>query len=151
MRASTRAGLWAVSSAALLFGGWLALCAFLTRSLPVEVQREFFRVISLQALAPLWAATLASQLVLARVVPAAVERGWRAAIAGTALLATVWFVPIGIWLFDAWSPAGAADWLRTWLLLVAAVGSALLLPRRILAALAPGAFAPAPSRVNVAR
>jgi hypothetical protein len=150
MSALARAGLWAASSAALLFGGWFALCAFLTRSLPPEVQREFFRVISLQALAPLWAATLASLVALARVAPA-VEHGFGRASLAIALLASLWFVPVGVWLFDAWSPSGLSDWLRTWLLLVAAVGAALLLPRRLLPWLAPGGFAPEPPRAKVAQ
>jgi hypothetical protein len=144
-----RAGLWAAVSGALLFGVWYALCAWLTRGMLPGVGDEFFRVISLQALAPLWLATLASALVLARVFPG-LERGARGLITGVACAAMFWFFPVGIWLFAAWSPGGVGDWLRTWLLLVAAVGAALLLPRWFVPALAPGAFAPGRVRGNVA-
>lgn len=149
MNAVARAGIWAAVSGALLFGGWYALCAWLTRGMLPPVREEFFRVIALQALAPLWFATLASALVLARMAPQ-LERGARGLIVGIASCATFWFFPVGIWLFSAWSPAGIGDWLRTWLLLVAAVGAALLLPRRFLRALAPGVFAPGRARGNVA-
>jgi hypothetical protein len=149
MNAVARAGLWAAVSGALLFGGWYALCAWLSRGMVPGVGDAFFRAISLQALGPLWLATLASALVLARWVPA-LERRLRGLIVGIATSAGLWFFPVGIWLFTAWSPAGVGDWVRTWLLLVAAVGTALLLPRGFLAALAPGAFAPARTRSNLA-
>lgn len=149
MNAIARAGLWAAVSGALLFGGWYALCAWLTRGMLPGVGDEFFRVISLQALAPLWLATLASALVLARIAPG-LERGARGLVVGIASSATLWFFPVGIWLFSAWSPAGIGDWTRTGLLLVAAVGTALLLPRRFLPALAPGVFAPGRTRGSFA-
>jgi hypothetical protein len=144
-----RASLWATLSVALLLGGLLAIGALFARGLPRDIRFELASAVALQALIPLWAATFATWLVAARLAPA-LERSLGRVALGVAAAATLWFPLIGGVLFIAWEPRGAADWAGTWLLMVAAVTAALLLPRWGVRALRSGVFAPDARRGNVA-
>lgn len=144
-----RASVWAALSAALLFGGLLALGALVARGLPREVRLDLFSAIVLQALAPLWAATLATWLVANRLAPA-LDRTLARLALGVAAVAALWFPLVGGLLFTAWSPRGLADWAGTCAILVGAVTASLFLPRWLVRGLGPGAFAPDAGRGNVA-
>jgi hypothetical protein len=140
---------WAACSGALLAGGFAALVAWIAwhaGATPGPVQRQAWialatRVLE-QALLPLWGATLVSWLALARGVPA-LDRGWRTLAPGIALLAALWFAPVGAFGFTMWTPRDAHDVLGTLALCAGGVSVALLLPRWLWRRLAPGAFSAA--------
>ena len=145
-----RAGVWAVLSAVLLFGGLLALGALVARGLPREARTALASAIALQALAPLWAATLATWLVASRIAPG-LDRSLARLALGVAVAAALWFPLVGGVLFSAWSPQGLGDWAGTCAILVGAVTAALFLPRWLVPGLHPGVFARDAGRGNVAR
>jgi len=144
-----RASVWAALSVALLLGGLFAIGALFAGELPREIRFELASAVALQALIPLWAATFATWLVATRLAPA-LERSLARVALGVAAAATLWFPLIVGVLFVAWHPRGPADWAGTWLLLVAAVTAALLLPRWLVRGLRSGVFAPGAGRGNVA-
>jgi hypothetical protein len=140
---------WAVCLAALLAGGFAALVAWIAwhaGASPGPVQLQAWIAIATrvleQALLPLWAATLASWLALARGLPA-LDRGWRTLAPGVALLAALWFAPVGAFGFTMWTPRDAHDVIGTVALCAGGVSVALLLPRWLWRRLAPGAFSAA--------
>lgn len=146
-----RALAWALGSGLLLAGGFALLVAALALSLalragaaPGPLQRQAWLAVATsvlaQALLPLWAATLASWLALARIAPA-LDRRWRTVAPGVAALAALWFAPVGAFGFSIWQPTGARDVLGTLALCAGGVSAALLLPR-LSRRLAPGCFAP---------
>jgi hypothetical protein len=99
-----------------------------------------------QALLPLWGGALVTWLAVVRLAPAS-DVSWRTVAPGVTALALLWFVPVGLWSFDAWTPSDAGDAVGTALLCGGGVAAALLLPRLLFRPLAPGAFAPdAPAR-----
>jgi hypothetical protein len=146
---AVRASVWAALSAVLLFGGLLALGALVARGLPRGVGLELARAIALQALGPLWAATLATWLAASRVAPA-LDRSLARLALGVAAIAALWFPPIGGFLFSVWSPRGPGDWVGTCAILVGAVTAALFLPRWLVRGLGPGVFARDAGQGNVA-
>jgi len=142
---------WTLGSGLLLTGGFAVLVVGLAVRLsaqagtaPGPLQRQAWLAVATtvlaQALLPLWAATLASWLALARVVPR-MDRGWRTLAPGVALLASLWFAPVGAYGFSVWQPTGARDVVGTLVLCAGGVSAALLLPR-LSRHLAPGTFAP---------
>jgi len=146
-----RALAWAGASAALLAGGFYAVGAALVAvashhagTSPGEIQiaglHALFFAVLREALLPHWLLTLATWLVLARLVPR-LEGAWRSLGPSLAAVAALWFPAVGIVFFRAWKPTSAADVANTWLLMTASVAAALLLPRLVLHPLAPGALA----------
>jgi len=142
---------WAGASAALLAGGFYAvgagLVAFASHraaTTPGDVQIQalhalYFAVLR-EALLPHWLLTLATWLVLARLVPR-LEGGWRSLGPCLAAVAALWFPAVGFVLFTAWKPGRPLDVANTWLVMSGSVAAALLLPRLVLPPLAPGALA----------
>lgn len=102
---------------------WLALAAAVLR----------------QALLPLWAGALLTWLVMVRLAPS-LDASWRTVGPGLFTVALVWFVPIGLWSFEAWTPSDAGDGVGTAVLCGGGVAAALLLPRLLCRPLAPGAL-----------
>lgn len=141
---------WAVATvvvilaAALAAGVGLAKLA-LAGSEIGEVQRavwlELGRTVARQALAPLGGLTVLAWLALSTRFPA-LECRWRGLLAGVPLVAAAGFLPVGAWLFTAWRPETVWDRAGTLGLVAGGVSAALLLARRALPVLAPGAFAP---------
>lgn len=103
--------------------------------------RALYRTILVQALLPQAALALGGWLAAAWWRPR-LDTSWRTLLPGVTLLAVLCFVPVGALAFEAWSPAGPRDVAGTCLLLSVGVAAALLLPRRLLRPLGPGAFAP---------
>ena len=146
-------GGWLVSSVGLLVGGFALLGAAGTASGWLRAGEEvgavpglwrlLFRIVLAEALLPQLLLTLSSWLLLARLLPA-LERSWRGLLPGVPALAALWFPLVGEYGFRSWTPTTPADYANTLLLLSAAVGVALLLPRRVLPFLAPGVFAAGP-------
>lgn len=139
---------WAGVAAVLLVCGlalWLSALFALGGAGAASALRAAGRAlhwaILVQALLPHATLTLAGWLVLARLCPR-LDTSWRSLGPGVALLAAVCFAPVGAGTFRSWSPSGPGDVVATWLLLTAGVAGALLLPRRLLRPLGPGAFAP---------
>jgi hypothetical protein len=141
---------WATLSIVVLGAGFVSLVAALasvgylrTGNFPGELQRHaWFSVMTavfMQALAPLWGATLLSWLALVRVAPR-LDASWRTLALGIAGLAAVWFAPVGAYCFQIWTPGSARDVVGTLALCAGGVSAALLLPRAALRALAPGAL-----------
>jgi hypothetical protein len=142
---------WCALSAVALVAGLLSLVAGIvawgalrTGQWPGELQRHAWQLLAttvlVQALLPLWAATLATWLLLLRVAPW-LDATWRRLASGIAALAALWFAPVGAYSFDAWTPTSARDVAATVLLCAGGVSAALLLPRFGFRPLAPGAFA----------
>ena len=146
-----RALAWAGVSASLLAGGFyaagvafVAIGSHRAGTSPGEVQiaglHALFFAVLREALLPHWLLTLATWLVLARLLPR-LEGAW--CFLGPSLLAVaaLWFPAVGFGLFRAWKPTSALDVANTWLLMTAAIAVSLLLPRVVLRSLAPGALA----------
>ncbi len=149
-----RALAWpAIGGAALALGlallglGALALGSLRTGVWPTHLQRAawgaLFEAVLRQALLPHVLLTAAGWLALVRVAPR-LDRSWRTLVPGLLALAGAAF-PIVARGFSVWSPASAADVVSTALLLSASAAAALLLPRALVRALGPGAFARSPS------
>jgi len=141
--------LWWAAASALVFatagaGVGLALVGFALAGVELgEVQRTLWiglaEAVATTALAPLGAWTLGTWW-LAAAVRAALDARWRSLAPGVAALAALGFPPVGAFCFTAWHARSALDYAATWLLLAGTVTGALLLARRMLPALAPGAF-----------
>jgi hypothetical protein len=117
-----------------------------------EVQRAVWlslaRVVGTRALAPLALGTVVAWWAMAGRWPA-LDASWRALAPGTAAVAVLLFPPVGAWVFTAWGPASARDYLGTWALVAGGVTAALLLARAVVPGLGPGALAggaPPPAR-----
>jgi hypothetical protein len=146
-----RALAWAGVSASLLAGGlysvgaaFVAIGSHRAGTSPGEIQMAglhalFFAVLR-EALLPHCLLTLATWLVLARLLPR-LEGAWRFLGPSLAVVAALWFPAVGFGLFRAWKPTSALDVANTWLLMTAAIATSLLLPRVVLRPLAPGALA----------
>lgn len=148
-----RALAWALGSGLLLTGGFALLVLLVAARLalhadtmPGPLQRHAWLTLTTtlleQALLPLWAATLASYLALARLAPR-LDRAWRTLAPGVAVLAALWFAPVGAFRFSVWHPTRIGDVIGTLALCAGGVSAALLLPR-LCRSLAPGTFAPPP-------
>ena len=115
-----------------------------TGNFPGELQRHAWFSLTAtvleQALVPLWAATLGSWLAVLRIAPR-FDADWRSLAVGIAGLAGLWFAPVGVYCFEAWTPASGRDVVATLLLCAGGVSAALLLPRWAWRWLAPGALA----------
>ncbi|MFI5315558.1 MAG: hypothetical protein ACHQ6T_07645 [Myxococcota bacterium] len=155
-----RALVWlAVSSGILLAGFALLAAALLVPSvlahgaLPGPLQRDalglVYSSIARQALLPELALTLVTWLALARIAPA-LERSWRFLALALPAVALLWFPFVGSHLFAIWSPGGARDYAATMVAVSGGAALALLLPRWLSSALAPGCFAAPPKRGIVA-
>lgn len=142
---------WSLLSALLLVVGFGLLVAGIiawgvlrTGNFPGELQRHAWlslaTIVFEQALAPLWLGTLASWLAVLRIAPR-LDASWRTLGLGTAVLAALWFAPVGAWCFDAWTPSSARDVAATLVLCAGGVSAALLLPRWAWRWLAPGELA----------
>jgi hypothetical protein len=152
MRFLARALFWLAASAGLLLAGFALLAALLLipsiasrGELPGDVQRQalglVYSTIATQALLPELVLAFASWLVLARIVPA-LELSGRALAIALPLLAAAWFPLVGHYSFGIWSPSSPRDYAMTLLLVAGGAALALLVPRALSAALAPGCFAP---------
>lgn len=142
--------IWAVASLAIALVGLVAVTAFATLAVPISVAsgdaavaaplgwRLLFATIARQALLPHLAVTFASYVVAARWL-SVLERDLGSVLLGVATLATLSFPAVGAFSFTAWKPDGVGDYLATWLLLVAATSTALVLPRRLVPMLRPAA------------
>lgn len=141
---------WALAAAialcigfALLGGGRIALDAMRSGISPGRVRIGFlwslYAAIVSQALLPHLLLSLLAWLALARSFPA-LERTWRSLSTGITVTAAVCFPVIGSFSFTAWTPTSARDYLATLLLMTGGTSAALLLPRRLLRPLAPGAL-----------
>jgi hypothetical protein len=141
---------WLLSSGVALAAGFaLLVLALMARSgglsgpgpgtLEQQVGWMLLRIVWLQALLPLWLATLACWLVLVQLVPA-LDRSWRTLLPGIALTAALCFAPVGAYSFVDWHPTGPRDVIASALACAGGVGAALCLPRRLWRRLAPGAF-----------
>lgn len=110
-----------------------------------EVQRELWiglaGTLAAQALAPLGALTVTAWWAMCQLRPG-LDRSWGSLAAGIPLLAALAFPPVGALCFTAWTPGSAWDYLGTLLLLSGGVSGALLIPRRLLERLGPGALFP---------
>jgi hypothetical protein len=93
-----------------------------------------------QALLPLWAATLPSWLAIVHFAPR-LDHAWRTLVPGVAIVAALWFAPVGAFSFRVWTPVDLRDVLGTLALCAGGVSAALLIPRVALRRLAPGVFA----------
>jgi len=142
---------WALASGLLLAGGLYAVGAALVvvgnaragtslGDVQLAALHAVFLAVLWEALFPHWLLSLASWLVLARLMPR-LEGAWRFLGPCVAGVAALWFPVVGFLSFRAWTPTSAADVANTWLLMTAGTAAALLLPRRLLPPLAPGAFA----------
>jgi hypothetical protein len=141
---------WALAAAialcigfAMLGSGWIALEAIRSEiglgQVRIAVLWSFYAAIVSQALLPHLLLSLLVWLAVARCLPA-VERSWRSLSTGIAVTAAVCFPVIGSFCFTAWTPTSARDYLATLLLMTGGTSVALLLPRRLLRSLAPGAL-----------
>jgi hypothetical protein len=152
-----RALVWLTVSAGLLLAGFAALAVSLVAvsvierggELPGLLQRQalgvVFSAIATQALLPELALTFASWLVVARVAPR-LERSGRALAVALPVVGALWFPLVGQYLFTIWSPTQPRDYVATLGLVAGGASLALLLPRRLSSALAPGCFTAPPRR-----
>jgi len=158
MTSALRALVWLAASAGLLLAGFavfgvalLAPSVIARGELPGDVQREalgaVFSGIATQALLPELALTAATWLVVARVAPR-LERSGRALAVALPAVAALWFPIVGRYLFEMWRPAGPGTYAATLALVAGGASLALLLPRALSVALAPGCFA-APLRRGI--
>jgi hypothetical protein len=108
-------------------------------ALELQVGLLLLRIVWLQALLPLWLATLVCWLLLVRLAPA-LDRRWRTLLPGIALTAALCFAPVGAFLFVDWQPTGPRDVVASALACAGGVSAALCLPRRLFRRLSPGAF-----------
>jgi hypothetical protein len=156
-----RALVWLAFSAGLLLAGFAAfgtlmlVPSLLARGgeLPGAVQRQalglVFSAISTQALLPELGLTFATWLAVARLSPA-LERSGRWMAVALPAVAALWFPLVGAVLFTVWSPTGPGTYAATLVLVAGAASLALLLPRWVSRAFAPGCFAAPPRRGIVA-
>ena len=134
----------AVTAVVAAAAGGLVWGAFVLRGGELgEVQRSAWlgvaRAVGLQALAPLAAWTVAAWWAACTARPA-LDRRWSHIAAGLAALAALGFPAVAPLSFHAWTPGGPADYLGTWLLVAGGVTAALLVGRRLLPPLGPGAL-----------
>lgn len=145
-----RALVWALASALLLGVGFALFGAALVAvnavragvelgSVQLAGWRALGTAIAGQALAPAWGLTLAGWLVLARIWPT-LERSWRRLVPGLLGVSVLCF-PLVARSFTMWTPTRLLDVVYTALLVSGSAAGALLLARRLIPALAPGAFA----------
>ena len=108
-----------------------------------DVQRTLWaaiaKAVGATALAPLGAFTLVAWWILAAARPG-LDASWRSLALGVTGLAALGFPPVGAWSFTIWQAETALDYAGTWLAVAGGVSAALLLARRLVPALAPGAF-----------
>lgn len=160
MLAPLRALVWLAASAGLLLAGFAAFAGALLApsviagpELPGEVQRDalgaLYSALAAQALLPELALVLVTWLVVARLAPALDRSRLTLALALPAIGA-LWFPAVGHYCFAMWSPTGPRDYVLTLLLVAGGASLALLIPRFVSAALAPGCFAATPKRGIVA-
>jgi hypothetical protein len=146
----SRALIWLCVSAGLLLAGFalfagalLAPSIIANGALPEHVQRQalgtVYSLIALQALLPELAITLVVWLSLAGAFPR-LDRSWRALLLGLPAIAALGFPVVGHYLFTIWSPGGARNYALTVALIALGVSAALLVPRALSHALAPGCF-----------
>jgi hypothetical protein len=145
--------LWSVASAALVLalaalGAGVARAGYALAGIELgEVQRAVWialaKTIGGTALAPLGAWTLGAWWVAAALRPA-LDATWGRIAVGVIVLAALGFPPVGAWGFTAWHPGNALDYAATWLLVAGGVAAALLLARRLVPPLAPGALGKPP-------
>jgi hypothetical protein len=151
MTLALRALVWLAASSGVLLAGFAAFGTVLLApsvvahgALPGPVQRDalaiVFSAIASQALLPELGLTLVTWLAVARIAPA-LERSWRALALALPAVALLWFPFVGSHLFAMWSPGGPRDYAVTLLLVSGGAALALLLPRWLSSALAPGCFA----------
>ncbi len=156
MLALLRALVWLGVSAGLLLVGFalsavvlLAPSVIARGELPGQVEREalgaVYTALTLQALLPELALTLATWLVVARLAPR-FDRSRRALALGLVAVGALWFPAVGHYSFTAWSPTGPRDYVLTQLLVAGGASLALWVPRLVSSVLAPGCFTAAPKR-----
>jgi hypothetical protein len=97
------------------------------------------RGVLLTALLPQMVLALGIWLCVARVAPS-LESSWKGLLGGVPATAALAFVPVGLFGFAMWEPQSWMDVVNTWLLVSAGSSAALLLARRALPALRPGAM-----------
>ena len=147
---ASRALVWLCVSAGLLLAGFALFAAALLApsviangNLPEHVQRQalgtVYTLLALQALLPELAITFVVWLALVGAFPG-LDRSWRALLLGLPAIAAVGFPVVGHYLFVMWTPGGVRDYALTVLLIALGVSAALLLPRALSQALAPGCF-----------
>jgi len=141
---------WAVAAAVVALAALLAAAVGLVSAALAgaeigEVQRavwlELGRTVAGRALAPLGLVTVLAWLALAARFPG-LDASWRGLLAGVPAVAAAGFLPVGAFVFTAWRPETAWDRAGTLGLVAGGVSVALLLARRALPVLAPGALAP---------
>jgi hypothetical protein len=140
---------WGAAAAALvgLFAALLAGLALASHAAAGtelgEVQRALWiglaRTVAATALAPLGAWTLVAWWIATTVRPA-LDARWGSLGPGVAALAAVGFPPVGAFCFTAWQARSVLDYAGTWLLVAGGVTAALLLARRWVPGLGPGAL-----------
>jgi hypothetical protein len=146
----SRALIWLCVSAGLLLAGFAVFAALLLApgiiangGLPEHTQRQalglVYRVIAVQALLPELGITFVVWLSLVGAFPR-LDRSWRALLLGLPAIAALGFPVVGHYLFTIWSPGGVRDYALTVALIALGVTGALLLPRALSQALAPGCF-----------
>lgn len=150
-----RALLWVVWSAGVLLAGFAVLGALvlipgvIAKGSPDQMQRmalgAVYSAIAVQALLPELAVTAAVWLALAGAFPA-LDRSWRSLLLGIPAVAAIAFPAIGKYSFTIWDAGNPQNYAATLVLLVLGVSAALLVPRALSHALAPGCFTMAPGR-----
>jgi hypothetical protein len=143
---------WLAASSALLVAGFLLLGVAAVasgtlraggelRAMQGLVWRILFERIVIEALLPQLLLTFVSWLALVRLFPG-LDRTWWGLAGGLAAVAALWFPVVGAFSFESWTPTSWVDYANTWLLTSTGVTASLLLPRRVVRPLRPGAFAP---------
>ncbi|MBW2447275.1 MAG: hypothetical protein JRG83_15260 [Deltaproteobacteria bacterium] len=141
--------LWSAVTTGLVVGFAAALAGLALAGLAIagielgEVQRAVWlaiaRSVATTALAPLGVFTLVAWWILTAVRPA-FDATWRSILVGTFGLAALGFPPVGAGSFTIWKAETPFDYGATWLLVAGGVTAALVLARRVVPVLGPGAF-----------
>jgi hypothetical protein len=150
-----RAFVWMVLSAGVLlagfavFGASILIPSVIAKGTPDQMQRmalgAVYSAIAAQALLPELGITAVVWLALASAFPA-LDRSWRSLLLGVPLVAAIAFPVIGKYSFTIWEAGSAQNYAATLVLLAFGVSAALLVPRALSQALAPGCFTIAPGR-----
>jgi hypothetical protein len=146
----SRALIWLCVSAGLLLAGFAVFATALLApgviangSFPEHAQRQVlgtaYTLIAVQALLPELAITSVVWLALVGAFPD-LDRSWRALLLGLPAVAVLGFPVVGHYLFTIWTPGGVRDYALTVVLIALGVAAALLVPRALSHALAPGCF-----------
>jgi hypothetical protein len=157
MLAFLRALVWlAVSAGVLLVGFAVVASALLAPSViargefPGPVQREalgaLYSALATKALLPELALTFSTWIFVAWLAPA-LDRARRIQAFGLFAVGALWFPALDRYLFsEIWSAGGLGNYLVTLFLVAGGAALALLIPRLVSPALAPGCFAAPPKR-----